>query len=69
MKKEDFINALDAIGKIRDTILTFAAQEVSHSTECPNFSFSKAIAAYNALEKARYALVELRDYLMLHPED
>lgn len=69
MEKEDFINALDAIGKIRDTILTFAAQEVSHSTECPNFSFSKAIAAYNALEDARHKLITLRDHLHLHPED
>ena len=67
MKKEDFINALDAIGKIRDKVLEFSAQEIAHSVECPNFS--RAIAAYNALEKARYALVELRDYLMLNPED
>lgn len=69
MKKEDFINALDAIGKIRDKVLEFSAQEVAHSVECPNYHFSKGIAAYNALEKARYALVELRDYLMLNPED
>lgn len=67
MEKEDFINALSAIGKIRDTILTFAAQEISHSTECPNFS--KAIAAYNALEDARHKLIALRDHLHLHPED
>ncbi len=68
MKKEDFINALDAIGKIRDAIMEDCA---SYTGFDPNLvtTVRMELNAITALEEARQALIKVRDHFMLYPEN
>lgn len=68
MKKEDFINALDAIGKIRDVIMEDCASYIGSD---PNVvtTVRMELNAITALEEARQAIIKVRDHFMLYPED
>lgn len=68
MQKEDFINALDAIGKIRDVIMEDCA---SYTGFDPYLLTTVRIElnAVEALEEARQALIKVRDHFMLYPEN
>lgn len=64
MKTEDFVNALDAIGKIRDVIM----ENCNSRTGFDPFTVDTVrleLGAITALETARKAIVELRDFLLL----
>lgn len=68
MKKEDFINALDAIGKIRDVIMEDCASYTGLDQNQVT-TVRMELNAIDALEEARQALIKVRDHFMLHPED
>lgn len=68
MEREDFINALDAIGKIRDAIMDDCAHYTGFTPD-QVIPVRLELDAISALEQARQALIEVRDYLMLYPED
>lgn len=66
MEAQDFRNALCAIGEIRDKIMSSCN---SHTSFDP-YTISTVRVELNtieALENARKALVELRDYLLIEP--
>jgi len=68
MEKQDFINALDAIGKIRDAIM----KDCNHYTGFDSGTITTVrleLDAISALEQARQALIKVRDDLLLYPED
>lgn len=68
MERKDFIDALGAVAKIRETIMKDCATRTGFDSHQVT-TVRMELDTIDALEKARLALVELRDYLMLYPNE
>lgn len=68
MEREDFINALDAIARIREKIMSDCGSRTGlHSDTIATVRLE--LDTIKSLENTREQLVKLRDYLLLYPED
>lgn len=70
MKREDFINALDAIGKIKGALIKDISRYTAFNLDQDPVELEpEELDAINELEQVRQALIKVKNYLMLHSED